>query len=48
MVRIAGLEPVRRGHQILNLTCLPIPPYPHCLIILSESKRKWNQKIPFS
>lgn len=48
MVRVAGLEPVRRGHQILNLTCLPIPPYPHCLDILSEYKRKWNNKIPFS
>lgn len=42
MVRIAGLEPVRRGHQILNLTCLPIPPYPHCLSILSEKEKECN------
>jgi hypothetical protein len=27
-VRIEGLEPPRRFHQILSLTCLPIPSYP--------------------
>ena len=28
LVRITGLEPARRRHQILNLARLPIPPYP--------------------
>ena len=27
-MRITGLEPARRRHQILNLARLPIPPYP--------------------
>ena len=29
LVRITGLEPARRRHQILSLARLPIPPYPH-------------------
>ena len=29
LVRLTGLEPARRGHQILNLARLPIPPQPH-------------------
>ena len=29
LVRVTGLEPARRGHQILSLARLPIPPYPH-------------------
>ncbi len=28
-MRITGLEPARRRHQILSLARLPIPPYPH-------------------
>ena len=27
-MRITGLEPARRRHQILSLARLPIPPYP--------------------
>ena len=29
MVRLKGLEPSRRGHQILSLARLPIPPQAH-------------------
>ena len=29
MVRMTGLEPARRWHQILSLARLPIPPHPH-------------------
>ena len=29
IMRITGLEPARRRHQILSLARLPIPPYPH-------------------
>ena len=29
MVRATGVEPARRGHQILSLARLPIPPRPH-------------------
>ena len=29
LVRVKGLEPSRRRHQILSLARLPIPPYPH-------------------
>lgn len=28
-MRMTGLEPARRGHQILSLARLPIPPHPH-------------------
>ena len=28
LVRVTGLEPARRRHQILSLARLPIPPYP--------------------
>ena len=34
LVRITGLEPARRRHQNLNLARLPIPPYPHDLLII--------------
>ena len=27
-MRMTGLEPARRGHQILSLARLPIPPHP--------------------
>ena len=36
MVRVTGLEPARRGHQILSLACLPIPPHPHILFFYSS------------
>ena len=29
MVPVTGLEPARFKHKILNLVCLPIPPYGH-------------------
>ena len=33
VVRAEGLEPPRRcRHQDLNLTCLPIPPRPLCIL----------------
>ena len=32
-MRMTGLEPARRRHQILSLARLPIPPYP---LILPE------------
>lgn len=35
-MRITGLEPARRRHQILSLARLPIPPYPHDLKIESK------------
>ncbi len=28
VVRVTGLEPARRRHQILSLARLPIPPHP--------------------
>ena len=28
LVRVTGVEPARRGHQILSLARLPIPPHP--------------------
>ena len=36
LVRITGLEPARITHQILNLACLPIPPYPRVDIIIAN------------
>ena len=27
MVQVTGIEPARRGHQILNLARLPVPPH---------------------
>ena len=41
LVRITGLEPARRRHQILNLARLPIPPYP-------QSFHKTKNGIPKS
>ena len=40
MVRRAGIEPARRvGHQILSLTCLPIPPpAPTSIVTYSQQK----------
>ena len=35
LVRATGLEPARRGHQILSLARLPIPPRPHDLTIIA-------------
>ena len=32
LVRITGVEPARRRHQILSLARLPIPPYPHLFL----------------
>ena len=29
MVRVTGLEPVRRGHTPLKRACLPIPAHSH-------------------
>ena len=37
LVRATGLEPARRGHQILSLARLPIPPRPHSLTIITQS-----------
>ena len=46
LVRITGLEPARRRHQILNLARLPIPPYPHvqqfCGCIAAARIKKWK------
>ena len=33
LVRVKGLEPPRTRHQILSLARLPVPPYPHKIII---------------
>ncbi len=34
LVRLKGLEPPRRRHQILSLARLPIPPQPHNTLTL--------------
>ena len=39
-MRITGLEPARRRHQILNLARLPIPPYPPVIIYPETSTDK--------
>ena len=36
MVRMTGLEPARRGHQLLRLARLPIPPHPHMVYSLTQ------------
>ena len=42
MVGIVGLEPTRPlGHQILSLTRLPIPSYPHALRFLVGSRKTY-------
>ena len=45
-MRITGLEPARRRHQILNLARLPIPPYPHVFPIRQKTETlKWISSI---
>lgn len=39
VVRIKGLEPSRRKHQILSLACLPISPYAHNMPFLQKGKK---------
>lgn len=39
LVRVTGLEPARLGHQNLNLARLPIPPYPHIVLLLYDIRR---------
>ena len=39
LVRAKGLEPSRRGHQILSLARLPIPPRPHMMILLKYTTK---------
>ena len=38
LVRLKGLEPSRRGHQILSLARLPIPPQAHIKLSLSQPR----------
>ena len=46
LVRITGLEPARRRHQILNLARLPIPPYPQIFSIRQKTETlKWISSI---
>ena len=40
LVRVTGVEPARRGHQILSLARLPIPPHPHSLHIISHRPKQ--------
>ena len=51
MVRLKGLEPSRRGHQILSLARLPIPPQAHIkfylLIFTRERYTEEEQKSLF-
>ena len=47
-MRITGLEPARRRHQILNLARLPIPPYPHYRIKTAETLKGFRFLIPVS
>ena len=48
VVRLKGLEPSRRGHQILSLARLPIPPQAHIkfylLIFTRERYTEEEQK----
>ena len=39
-MRITGLEPARRRHQILNLARLPIPPYPQIFLIRQKTETR--------
>ena len=41
LVRVTGLEPAcPYEHKNLNLTCLPIPPYPHIKLKIESGKLK--------
>ena len=45
-MRMTGLEPARRRHQILSLARLPVPPHPHNLLISSvRAKRAPSEKL---
>ena len=49
-MRVTGLEPARLGHQNLNLARLPIPPYPHIVLLLYDIRRHLSStetKKPF-
>ena len=42
VVRVKGLEPPRHRRQNLNLVRLPIPPHPHCWLIIKQV-RWWRE-----
>ena len=47
LVRVTGLEPVRRGHTPLKRACLPIPAHSHlsCQIIISNRSPLVNKNF---
>ncbi len=44
-MRITGLEPARRRHQILNLARLPIPPYPQIFSEIASEKNRTSKLL---